>query len=230
MQRLSPTSGRVFAPGTSPSVDGLNAILVDNLNETARKRWIALPSGAKALDGSGTVGFLVAEVEQAAARNVTLRLLINDFGPLESQPPASSSPSTAAGGSCPAFGTRLAIPQEFKKVSSAQQPSGEYWDVWQTPDALRIVIKRGCLGGSVPTIEELWTRENNPDKDIRITYKKRGKDWFATSGYVTKLIFYSKTVVSGERWAQFRMFWSEDQRAEYDPLISKIEKSFAITE
>jgi len=83
VQRLSPTSGQVFEPGTSPSVDGVNMVLVDDPDEGTRTRWMALPSGAKALRGNATAGYIIANVEQQAARDVRIRLVVETIGNLK---------------------------------------------------------------------------------------------------------------------------------------------------
>lgn len=60
-----------------------------------------------------------------------------------------------------------------------------------------------------------------------VTYKVLKRDMFVVSGTANGKIFYQKTLLRGNSFKTFIIEYDEHERAEFDPITSRIARSFA---
>lgn len=80
------------------------------------------------------------------------------------------------------------------------------------------------------SLEEVYREESrggtaeNPKRVV--TYKMLEDNWFVVSGYNAGRIFYQKTLLSGGVFKTFILEYDESEKARYDAIAKRIEKSF----
>jgi hypothetical protein len=72
--------------------------------------------------------------------------------------------------------------------------------------------------------EEANTTAEHPNR--KVTYKVLRADWFVVSGVEGGKIFYQKTFLRGDIFKTFRIEYEEAQKAIYDPVTLRLQKSF----
>jgi hypothetical protein len=59
-----------------------------------------------------------------------------------------------------------------------------------------------------------------------VTYKILQPGWFVVSGSEAGRIFYQKTMLKGDVFKTFRAEYDESDKARFNPIVKRIEKSF----
>lgn len=78
-------------------------------------------------------------------------------------------------------------------------------------------------------LKDVYERELTPGTDHpkRVTtYKALHSSWFVVSGREDSRIFYQKTMLKGDVFKTFRIEYDQAQRAVFDPVVKRIERSF----
>ena len=81
------------------------------------------------------------------------------------------------------------------------------------------------------TVAEFQAMMEQADPNRRITYRAAGNSWFVLSGYLENeaepTIFYAKFMLNRRSTAlsAFEISYAEAERAEFDPLVERIEDS-----
>lgn len=125
---------------------------------------------------------------------------------------------------------------EISYPSGLLLPQGEA----ENGDGQRFASKESdvemLVWGSYNTLEESLIsnyqrdiREKSKDNsDKRVTYKQLKEKYYVVSGYIGEKIFYQKTihVEKVDAFLTFYISYPIKKKKKYDPLVSKISKSF----
>jgi hypothetical protein len=79
------------------------------------------------------------------------------------------------------------------------------------------------------TLKQAYTQEATTSADHPrrvVTYKVLRPTWFVISGHEGGKIFYQKTMLKGDTFKTFRIEYDESEKAVFDPVTKRIEKSF----
>lgn len=148
-------------------------------------------------------------------------------------PDAAKAPASSASSDAPSWDPEsapvaLAIPVEFVKKREHSSPDGAYSETYQAPGSATLNVSKGPFSPARPSLDTICTDLQTPMPMMRITYKKKTRDFCVVSGFIGDQIFYSKVISRGGVWAQFMISFSQDERGEYDPLLSPMERSFSM--
>lgn len=93
-----------------------------------------------------------------------------------------------------------------------------------------IIVSWGQIGDQ--TNQLLAVRCENmkkPSRPTSTTYFHQAESWCVASGYLkSSLIYYTKYLVEGERWAEFTITFDERDKSTYSPLVGPLQKSLKI--
>ena len=120
------------------------------------------------------------------------------------------------------YPSRLLIPR-------GDAPKGD-GQIFASEDLQAQMIIYGTPNVAEQTIKDLFQQEArevaSPKISKRVTYKRQKDNWFVISGYIGPKIFYQKTFLSNDMFKTFYIEYPEDQRGLYDPILSRLGKSF----
>jgi hypothetical protein len=120
------------------------------------------------------------------------------------------------------YPSRLLIPR-------GDSPPGD-GQLFASEDLQAQMIIYGTLNVLEQTIKDLFKQEARdvvtPKITKRVTYKRQKDNWFVISGYIGPKIFYQKTILSNDMFKTFYIEYPENQRHRYDPILSRLGKSF----
>jgi len=71
-----------------------------------------------------------------------------------------------------------------------------------------------------------FVKDMNAEQGRVVTYKVLKKSWFVVSGRHDNNLFYSKTIYRGDTSISFIIEYPASERAIYDPIVTRISKSF----
>jgi hypothetical protein len=78
-------------------------------------------------------------------------------------------------------------------------------------------------------LKDVYERESVSSSDHPkrvVSYKVLKPNWFVVSGREVDRIFYQKTILTGDVFKSFRIEYSVSDKARFDQIIKRIEKSF----
>lgn len=120
------------------------------------------------------------------------------------------------------YPSRLLIPR-------GDAPKGD-GQIFASEDLQAQMIIYGTPNVAEQSIKDLFEQEARdvvtPKISKRVTYKRLKDDWFVISGYIGPKIFYQKTFLSNDMFKTFYIEYPENQRGIYDPILSRLGKSF----
>lgn len=120
------------------------------------------------------------------------------------------------------YPSRLLIPR-------GDAPKGD-GQIFASEDLQAQMIIYGTPNVAEQSIKDLFQQEARdvitPKISKRVTYKRQKDNWFVISGYIGPKIFYQKTFLSNDMFKTFYIEYPEDQRGIYDPILSRLGKSF----
>jgi len=80
-------------------------------------------------------------------------------------------------------------------------------------------------------LKDVYERESGASSDHPkrvVSYKVLKPNWFVISGREDHRIFYQKTILRGDVFKSFRIEYSDSDKARFDQIIKRIEKSFRV--
>jgi hypothetical protein len=96
-------------------------------------------------------------------------------------------------------------------------------------DEQAVLLAYGSYNALDQTLNDIFkeTSETSPAHPNRmVTYKALRADWFVVSGKEDGKIFYQKTLLKKAVLKTFRLEYRESQKATFDPVVARLEKSF----
>lgn len=125
------------------------------------------------------------------------------------------------------FGFHYAYPAAtFARIEGDSKPSFHYF---ASPDSEAKLLFGAWSNkeGRTPDRFKQWLIANTEGYD-EMTYRPRGRTWFVLSGYRGDKIYYEKVMFScgGNVVNVFAIVYPESQRANYDPVVERIEDTF----
>jgi hypothetical protein len=117
--------------------------------------------------------------------------------------------------------------------ASLLQPQGEAANgdgqKFLSGDGRAELIVYGRYNALNGTLKQAYTEEStakvgHPRRVV--TYKVLRANWFVVSGHEGGKTFYQKTMLKGDTFKTFRIEYDESEKAVFDPVTKRIEKSF----
>ena len=131
----------------------------------------------------------------------------------------------------PRFGTSAEVPAGFV---AQPPPENEDGRTFASPDGGGEIRIYASNGPSVVTESfrayETWTAEAEVESGWTITYRARGKGWFALSGTRGESVVYQKAV-AGCRGSVAHHVWISypaGQKSRYDPIVARLGRSLRV--
>lgn len=140
---------------------------------------------------------------------------------------SAADPAQWASGRDDGFGFRYAYPQAtFAPIEGESKPSFHYF-VSPASDAKLLFGAWSNKEGRTPDAFKQWLIANTEGYD-EVTYLPRGRTWFVLSGYRGDNIYYEKVMFScgGHVVNVFAIAYPVSERAQYDPIVERVEDSF----
>ena len=84
----------------------------------------------------------------------------------------------------------------------------------------------GSYNVSNEKLKDAFERESSNSEGRTVSYKLLNGNWFVVSGTEDGRIFYQKMMLKGDVFKAFRIQYAESQKARFDQVVKRIEKSF----
>ena len=114
-------------------------------------------------------------------------------------------------------------------IPRGEAPNGD-GQIFASADGQAQMIIYGTHNVFEQSLQDLFQKESQDAANAKIskqvTYKRQKDNWFVVSGYIGPKIFYQKTFLSNDMFKTFYIEYPEDQRGLYDPILSRLGKSF----
>ena len=125
------------------------------------------------------------------------------------------------------FGYRLEYPTELFKLERTAEAGDGHVFVSVSGDARLLVGALVNVSGITPAAYQDHVARQSYGK-FKVTYRPRGRSWFALSGEGDGKIFYEKVIFScsGQLMNSFAIIYPIERRDVFDPLVERIENSF----